>query len=419
MALNFPNSPSDGDIFGEYQYDASLPAWRSIAQYGTLPCGAVIPWASATIPAGWLLCNGAAVSRSTYSSLYAALGGASSPWGQGNGSSTFNVPDLRGRIPVGKNGDGQTFEGLGWTGGVESVALTEAQMPSHTHIQNAHNHVHRQWIFNGAGSSGAHYGFGYSYNTGAANDQGAASGSGEVQYGNFPTTATNQNTGGGQAHTNLQPYAVLNYIIKTTVSVAPSDTELAVRMGEAEATVTAYDGRLATAESRLNSIEQPGRVLQVVSKTDGNAYAAGVSQNVWITWPSSRMNLSITPRSSSSKILVIVNADLGNSSNDAAFRILRNGSPIATGNPPGTGNQLASGVTGMLYASDTNHSRRVVTVNYLDSPNSGSAITYDVQFNSEGGTMFLNRAPAGSYQNGTYMFAAIGASTITLMEVAG
>lgn len=166
--------------------------------------------------------------------------------------------------------------------------------------------------------------------------------------------------------------------------------------------------------SRLPS----GSVLQVLSKSDTVDYSAGVSQNTWITWPGSRMNLSITPTSTSSKVLVIVNADLGNSSNDAGFRILRNGSVIGVGGSY-SGKQQASGVTGMLYATDANHTRRVVTVSYLDSPGSTSAVSYDIQFSSEGTTMYINRAPAPSYQNGTYMFAATGVSTITLMEVAG
>ena len=54
--------------------------------------------AAATPPVGWLRCDGLAVSRSTYAALYAALGGPSSPWGQGDGSSTFNLPDLQGRV---------------------------------------------------------------------------------------------------------------------------------------------------------------------------------------------------------------------------------------------------------------------------------------------------------------------------------
>src|SRR4029077_5130751 len=55
----------------------------------------------AAVPTGWLACDGSAVNRVTYSALYNALGGATSPWGQGDGSTTFNVPDLRGRAMAG------------------------------------------------------------------------------------------------------------------------------------------------------------------------------------------------------------------------------------------------------------------------------------------------------------------------------
>lgn len=62
------------------------------------PVGSVTAFAGAAAPTGWLECNGDAVSRTTYAALYTALGGASSPYGQGNGTTTFNVPDLRGEF---------------------------------------------------------------------------------------------------------------------------------------------------------------------------------------------------------------------------------------------------------------------------------------------------------------------------------
>lgn len=456
MALNFPANPSIGDEFEQWVWGGT--SWLTIQglQAG-LPAGSIIQWGGISAPTNWLMCDGSAVSRTIYSSLFAAIG---TMYGAGDGTTTFNLPDLRGRVPVGKNGG--SFGTLGATGGVESVALTIDQMPSHTHIQdshnhtqNAHNHTHRQWIFNGAGASGTHYGFGYASGTGAANDTTSATSSGEVWYGNYPatatnnpTTATNQNTGGGQAHTNLQPYQVVNYIIKTTAATTPGESELATRVqpvilggtgatslaagqyvkGNGTSTVTTQAGVPATdltgtiSSDRLPSIPKSllpaGTVLQVLSKSDGVDYSAGVSTNTWITWPGNRLQLAITPQSSTSKILVIVNADLGNISNDAAFRIMRNGTAIGVGGSY-SGKQQASGVTGMLYASDSNHTRRVVTVSYLDAPATTSATTYDIQFSSEGGTMYLNRAPATSYQNGTYIFAATGMSTITLMEVAG
>jgi microcystin-dependent protein len=203
MALTFPANPANGQIYDQYIYDATSQSWRiygSDTALSLIPAGSIMMWFTDTPPAGWLLCNGQ--STAGYGDLAAVVGA--------------NVPNLQGRVPVGKDTSQTEFDALGETGGAKTHTLTVDQMPSHTHTQNSHNHSHRQWIFNGAGHGGGNrYGFGYAANTGAANDTGAASSSGEVQYGNYPTTATNQNTGGGQAHNNLQPYLVLNYIIKT------------------------------------------------------------------------------------------------------------------------------------------------------------------------------------------------------------
>lgn len=63
-----------------------------------MPTGATVPFAGPTAPEGWLLCDGSAVSRTTYADLFAAIG---TTWGAGDGSTTFNIPDMRGRIPRG------------------------------------------------------------------------------------------------------------------------------------------------------------------------------------------------------------------------------------------------------------------------------------------------------------------------------
>lgn len=68
--------------------------------FGGAPSGVVLPFAGSTAPSGWLLCFGQAVSRTTYASLFAAIGTA---FGVGDGSTTFNLPDMRGRVPGGKD----------------------------------------------------------------------------------------------------------------------------------------------------------------------------------------------------------------------------------------------------------------------------------------------------------------------------
>lgn len=93
--------------------------------------GEIRMYGAAGAPSGWLACNGAAVSRTTYSALYAVIG---TSFGVGDGSTTFNLPDFSGKVPMG----GGT---LGATGGKDShdVTLLEANLPSHTHSIN-HSH---------------------------------------------------------------------------------------------------------------------------------------------------------------------------------------------------------------------------------------------------------------------------------------
>lgn len=92
----------------------------------SITAGSVWLWPGNTPPEGWLLCNGQAVSRTTYANLFSVLGTA---YGQGNGSTTFNVPDLTGRVPVGAN---STYP-LAGKGGEAAHALTSAENGPHTH----------------------------------------------------------------------------------------------------------------------------------------------------------------------------------------------------------------------------------------------------------------------------------------------
>jgi microcystin-dependent protein len=163
---------------------------------GAVPPGAVQEFAGSTAPYGFLLCDGSLVSRTTYATLFAVLGVV---FGAGDGSTTFALPNHAGRVAAGK-GTG-TFATLGATGGAETVTLTAAEMPSHTHTQNAHSHDLRRGEYGNARREEI-----------ALSSGGSAQTSGA---GIFSATATNQNTGGGGAHNNLQPFIVLNFIIKT------------------------------------------------------------------------------------------------------------------------------------------------------------------------------------------------------------
>jgi microcystin-dependent protein len=148
-----------------------------------VPAGVITQFGGSTAPAGWKLCDGTAYSRTvTYNALFDAIG---ITYGGGDGSTTFNVPNLKGRIPVGLDSTQSEFDTLGETGGVKEVTLTTAQIPNHSHAG--------QIVFGGgSGSTGVR-----------------ADGIGSSQ----PDTGGVNGTTGG-AHTNLQPYIVVNYIIK-------------------------------------------------------------------------------------------------------------------------------------------------------------------------------------------------------------
>lgn len=167
-----------------------------------VPPGVVSATAAAAAPSGWLICDGAAVSRTTYAALFTAIG---TQFGTGDGSTTFNVPNLKGRVVVGMDSGQTEFDVLGETGGAKTHTLTVAEMPSHTHTQNPHSHeidtagTALKYILRASPGTGS--GMGGMASAGAALNATAA-------------TATNQNTGGGGAHNNLQPYIVLNYAIK-------------------------------------------------------------------------------------------------------------------------------------------------------------------------------------------------------------
>lgn len=97
------------------------------------PPGMVQAYAGSSAPTGWLLCAGSAVSRTTYAALFAVIG---TTYGAGDGSTTFNLPDLRGRVPVGVDGGAgrvTSNNALGQSSGEQSHTLSAAEMPAHTH----------------------------------------------------------------------------------------------------------------------------------------------------------------------------------------------------------------------------------------------------------------------------------------------
>jgi microcystin-dependent protein len=296
VALNFPASPSDGDIYGDHYYDAAKGAWRvsdlaplspvytsdtppsspidgdqwlytgdgTLFVYyadvdggqwiqtsgvavepktDNLPAGSVIMWAASAAPTNWLLCDGSVVSRATYPSLFASIGTTYNT--SGETIEQFRLPNLKGRVVVGLDSSQTEFDTLGETGGAKTHTLTSSEMPSHTHTYSgttttdgSHTHTF------GANQNGvaAHATGGGGYAVGFTN-----AGSGEMMFyrqmdaaGSHSHTysGTTVSAGSGGAHNNLQPYITLNYIIKATAGVTVGDTALETRVGSLETSST-------------------------------------------------------------------------------------------------------------------------------------------------------------------------------------
>lgn len=175
----------------------------------SVPSGAIVVFAGSVAPTGWLMCSGNAVSRTAYPSLFAAIG---TTYGGGDGFSSFNLPDLRGRVPVGNDamdmrpadrvtvgGSGIAGNQIGSVGGAERITLTTDQMPSHRHETT-----------NSSGSAGDN-------SAGNAGLGTAGRNASMARVSNFNTTpvALSGYAGGGQPHLNMQPSLILNYLIKT------------------------------------------------------------------------------------------------------------------------------------------------------------------------------------------------------------
>jgi microcystin-dependent protein len=158
---------------------------RRVGSTAGVPSGGMFDWAGGAPPEGFLLCDGTAVSRETYADLFLALG---TIWGAGDGSTTFNLPDFRGRATIGAGaGPGLSGRTVGQKGGEERHTLSLAEMP-------AHDHGYTYWLPSGTPA----------YQFSASGFQG-------MQNLNTVTGAT----GSGSSHNVMQPYAVVTKIIKT------------------------------------------------------------------------------------------------------------------------------------------------------------------------------------------------------------
>lgn len=202
-----------------------------------MEAGLIYMYGGSTAPNGFLICDGSAISRTTYSSLFAAIG---TIYGAGDNSTTFNIPNISGRVAIGSS----VAHTIGTTGGEETHTLLTNELPAHSHTIPSHGHTHTikattpilshsitQPMFTYTPSSGSQKSTDYTSGTKDgtnANTTTAASRSANLAIANHAATACtktgsvtdcgafdSESTGSGSSHDNMQPYITLNYIIST------------------------------------------------------------------------------------------------------------------------------------------------------------------------------------------------------------
>lgn len=155
----------------------------TVTAFDSIPIGSIIPFSGTSIPTGYMLCDGTAISRTVFAKLFSIIG---TMYGTGDGSTTFNIPNLKGKVPVGQDTNDTDFDNLGETGGSK-------YLQAHTHTST------KYW-----GQAGSVYG----YKDAITYFDNKSSDTTTVEVGNVKSNVTTGNSG------NLQPYLTINYIIK-------------------------------------------------------------------------------------------------------------------------------------------------------------------------------------------------------------
>ncbi len=207
----FKSNVAFGGIYNEDESEYQAQFKKAVNFYGgiykngveiggeSLPIGSMIPFGSQdNIPSNWKICDGSAVSRETYAELFNVIG---TSYGAGDGSTTFNLPDKRGRVSVGLDSSQTEFNTIGKKGGEKTHQLTIEEMPSHNH-----GYTRSRLFFSDPGGQNA-----IAYNNNIGQAIGAAT----------------SNTGGGKTHNNLQPYEIDVWIIKVSNLAGSLNTQTA------------------------------------------------------------------------------------------------------------------------------------------------------------------------------------------------
>lgn len=185
--------PRDRETKNQQTIDSRVGYLERNLSVGWL-AGDIKETARTTAPDGWLMCDGSVKNRADYPVLFQAIGTTYNTGGETNAQ--FRLPSRQGRVGVGRDATQTEFDTLGELGGAKTHTLTAAEMPAHTHRLGAY----------ASGVEASGYGLA---------GGGGFGGRPWVDAPSAPTRTSTEGAGGGGAHNNLQPYVVLNYLIKT------------------------------------------------------------------------------------------------------------------------------------------------------------------------------------------------------------
>lgn len=193
---------------------ADLAASAALALDQLIPVGTVLEYAGNTLPSGgnWQWADGGELNRLEFATLFARTG---TSHGAGNGTTTFNKPDRRGRVGIGAgSGPSLSARALGVKGGAERVTLTEGQMPAHNHWFEAWTSVNGHHDHAVNSRSGASGGGNYEpepFEESGTRSTGRTDGNGNH---NHYISATTNTKGNNESHDNMQPFIAMNYIVR-------------------------------------------------------------------------------------------------------------------------------------------------------------------------------------------------------------
>lgn len=202
-----------------------------------IEAGMIVPTTSTSTPAGWAEASGGAVSRSTYASLFSVL---STTYGAGDGSTTFNLPNTKGRAVVGRDTSQTEFDTLSEIGGAKTTTLTSNEMPSHDHVltltmngNTADGGASTGYRIVGAVGTWMHYGHFAGWSGGAYNDAWGGAFPQHYHSISLSGSTTTSAEGGSGSHNELQPYRVVRYLIATGTSSKIQQDMLLMNSGTA------------------------------------------------------------------------------------------------------------------------------------------------------------------------------------------